>query len=327
MRLAGFMASAVFLLVASFGDVRAGDFHRSADIVCSDCHTQHYTQVGNPAGWQPGGPFTGLLVASSTNVLCLFCHDGSDPDAPDVLAPVNLYEGSGDETSAGGFFSGAPGTPSPMSHDLDVPAPVPLRSDGRVMSLTCASCHAVHGNEFYRNLLANPDSLGGSSGMRVDHDIFLGSRPAVPPSRAATIQAYRASNTGYAAGMRDWCARCHDQLASDAPGGPPAHFLRHPGEATMGTRGAHVDLTHWIQGRGGGFGERTGDGTEGIPRVRFQVPGAASYAQARQAGVTSEVFCGSCHLAHGGSYTRALVWPYREGGADDRSACNQCHNP
>jgi hypothetical protein len=305
----------------------AGDYHRSADLVCSDCHAQHYTPASRPAGWEPGGPFPTLLVASSTNVLCLFCHDGSDPAAPDVLAPVAMYDGTDSETSAAGFFGASSGSVSPTSHDLGVPVPIPLRSDGRIVSLSCASCHAVHGNDQYRNLRTDPDSTALPVNLRTDSEIFVGVHPSIPPDRGASAQAYRSANTGYRAGLRDWCARCHDLMRTDAPGTEPAHHLRHPGEASMASIGAHVDLLHWQQGVGEGFGSLTGDGVEGIPRVRFQSPGAGMFTQARQVGPDNEVFCGSCHLAHGGTHQGALVWPYREGGVDDRSACAQCHNP
>ncbi len=319
------IVKAAVILLFTAPAAHAGDYHREGDLICSDCHTQHYTDTGGSAGLEPGGPFGELLVASSTNVLCLFCHDGSDPDAPDVLSPVNMYAGSGDETSAAGFFGAPPGTPSAMGHDLSVALPIPLRQDGRIMSLTCASCHAVHGNEFYRNLRADPDSTRPLAPIRVGQDVFLGAHPQTPPERTATIEAYRSGNTGYAAAMRDWCTRCHDMVATDDPATPPAHALRHPGERAIGPIDAHADPAHWLSGNGEGFGALTGDGAEGVPRVRFQSPGASTYQQAKSVAATNQVFCGSCHLAHGGSYGHGLAWPYSDAVADNRSACQQCH--
>lgn len=304
----------------------AGDFHRSVDLRCSDCHAQHYTESGTPAGWDPGGPFPGLLVAASTNNLCLFCHDGSDPDAPDVMDPVTMYAGSGDETSAGGYFSGFAGSPSALAHDLGVVTPIPLRSDGAAMVLSCASCHAVHGNEYYRNLRADPDSTKPPVALRVDSEVFLDVRPAIPPNRAVTIEAYRRSNSGYASAMSEWCTRCHDTIAADEPGGPPSHHRRHPSGAAVAPGNDHLDAAHWVQGTGNGFGAATGDAVAGVPRVRFQNPGASGFAQSRAVGSMNEVFCGSCHMAHGGAHARSLTWPYREEGADHRAACQQCHN-
>lgn len=322
------LAACALALSLRGGPARAGDYHREADLDCADCHTAHYVQSDEVAGWEPGGPFSSLLVASSANVLCLFCHDGSDPAAPDVLDPVGMYAGSGSETSGAGYFGAPPGESSPRGHDLGVPATVPLRADGRVMTLTCASCHAVHANEFYRNLRAAPDSLGQPAELRVGAELFLDARPAVPPERAATIAAYRSGNTGYRESMDDWCVRCHDLALSGVPGEPPAHHRIHPGGgAALGTPGAHTDPAHWQGGTGEGFGAATGDGAAGVPRVRVQTPGAASGAQARAPGPGNEVFCGSCHLAHGAGSRHALVWPYREGGADARSACEQCHRP
>ena len=53
---------------------------------------------------EAGGPFEMLKLRQTTNKLCLFCHDGSDPNAPDVLGPVIMYAGTGDEHSGAGFF-------------------------------------------------------------------------------------------------------------------------------------------------------------------------------------------------------------------------------
>lgn len=304
----------------------AGDFHQSIDLRCSDCHAQHYTESGTPAGWQPGGPFPGLLVAASTNHLCLFCHDGSDPDAPDVMHPVSMYDATGDATSAGGYFSGFVGGGSPLSHDLGAPTPTPLRIDGAVMALSCASCHAVHGNDLYRNLRSDPDSTKPPMEIRVGTHLFLQIRPANPPDRATTIEAYRSSNTGYASGMGEWCTRCHDAIATDEPGSPPSHHRRHPSGAAIALGNDHLDAIHWVGGSGNGFGTAAGDEIAGVPRVRFQNPGATGFAQSRTVGPTNEVFCGSCHLAHGGAHARSLTWPYREEGADHRAACQQCHN-
>src|SRR5512138_2719743 len=90
------------LLIALFipAMLFAGEFHGQSDVICSDCHTTHYSERGGiPQKAEPGGPFPEMLLVSSIDELCLSCHDGTDPAAPDVLAPVTMYDGSGSEFS------------------------------------------------------------------------------------------------------------------------------------------------------------------------------------------------------------------------------------
>ncbi|MEK7775434.1 MAG: cytochrome c3 family protein, partial [Candidatus Zixiibacteriota bacterium] len=63
----------------------AGNWHVGQSLVCQECHIEHSSESGQPT---PGGPFTSLLVKSSINDLCLSCHDGTDPTAPDILLPI-----------------------------------------------------------------------------------------------------------------------------------------------------------------------------------------------------------------------------------------------
>ena len=104
-----FVLAIVFLFI-SRALVLAGEYHAQADAVCSDCHTTHYSERGTlPRQAEPGGPFPELLMVGSIDRLCLSCHDGTDPYAPDVMAPVVMYNGSGSECSGGGFFSSPDG--------------------------------------------------------------------------------------------------------------------------------------------------------------------------------------------------------------------------
>lgn len=313
--------------------LEAGEWHVSSKLICSDCHTMHFSEAGAaPTRSEAGGPWPRLLLYSTVNKLCLSCHDGTDTTAPDILDPVTMYSGSGDEHSAGGFFENSGGTSSSRSHDLDVTAStVPLSSMTNV-TLSCASCHDPHGTTNYRNLKAQPGAGTGTTVVK-DTDVFENVAPADPPTESGSINAYKESNIGYRSNMVSWCAECHDSLASNTTASAPAHFQRHPSNVPIDGAGYHTEPTHWTGGTGLGFGTTTGDGTEGVPRVRFQVPTATSYVTATTVASSNEVFCPTCHLAHGGSYGKNLVWPYfgdeaanPNPVADMYSACEQCHN-
>jgi hypothetical protein len=300
----------------------AGEWHTGSSLVCSECHVIHYGGEGES---EPGGPFTYLLSYSTINGLCLSCHDGRDPAAPDVLSAVTMYQPSGDEYSAAGYFSGTE-TNADSAHNLGVMDLVPLRSPPTYMALSCASCHEVHGSQNHRNLIPDPDSSGAGISLIPGVNVFQGIPPAVPPTPEGSIAAYRQSNIGYRSNLSAWCAECHNLLSANEPGVSPAHFRRHPSEVSQNVSGGHTDPSHWVSGEGCGFGTATGDEIEGVPRVRFQEPAAVDYASAKAVASTNQVFCASCHLAHGGRYLSAAVWPYKEAVEDMYSPCQQCHN-
>jgi hypothetical protein len=102
--------------------------------------------------------------------------------------------------------------------------------------------------------------------------------------------------------------------------------MRHPSGTSLDSPGYHLAPAHWVGGTGDGFGAVTSDGAEGIPRLRFQAPGASDFVSAMTPSVTNQVFCLTCHFAHGGPYESALMWPYKSSGAADLfSGCQQCH--
>lgn len=335
-----------FIGMSSVTKVEASFYHDLAKNrqPCNDCHTQHYSEGGiQPAGTESGGPFDQTLIRATTNKLCLFCHDGSAANAPDVQQSVTMYGGSGDEHSGAGSFIND-GSANANGHDLGVNAvTVPFSSLTNV-TLTCASCHDPHGTANYRNVLTSP---AGGTGVSVlmNQEVFRNAPPGDPPAAAASIAAYKESNEGYKANTSLWCTECHDLLkplvGGASRGGVQHHLTDFPIDGLVAGQLKTVP-GHWVQGYTGGtpddvgFGlatEPDSAGTEGVPRLRFQVPGATDFASAQgsEANVVAgnQVMCTTCHLAHGGKYKKGLVWPYAEDTApppaDKDSGCAQCH--
>jgi len=175
-------------------------------------------------------------------------------------------------------------------------------------------------------LLPDPDSSGAGVTVVLDTDLFENYHPEIPPDRNASIRAYRSGNIGYKSKITEWCADCHNALHPNSIGNPPAHFLRHPSQVGLEAPDYHVDPDHWVAGEGDGFGALTGDGVEGIPRLRFQAPAATDYNSSVRVAVDNQVICYSCHFAHGGSFESSMFWPYQTDRARDLySGCQQCH--
>ncbi len=94
-------------------------------------------------------------------------------------------------------------------------------------------------------------------------------------------------------------------------------WLRHPTrDVTMAQANVnqHVDKNHWF----GGLGSR-------VPVVSPSgvLPGTS-------AGSDNEVFCGTCHKAHGSAHRYGLIWDNAaivqpEDGTAVMDTCQQCH--
>ncbi len=193
----------------------------------------------------------------------------------------------------------------------------------------CTDCHDPHGKDVndslysYRNLQWASDPDAGP--------MF---RAFVKPD-VTGLQAYEQENIGYPAPVTktsDWrevsniCFDCHhvskdDGYTRNSRGisirHPSADSARDVREAINKHGSPQTDPEHWQSGFGTGFT---------IARVPFIVTGATDYAEAttvasRNGKIANEVFCLSCHKAHGSAYRASLRWS-----PNSSLGCQQCHN-
>ncbi len=317
-----FITTFIFFTIL-FSTLSAGEWHIGPSSDCDDCHLQHSSEQGQQL---PGGPYTYLLLKNSINELCLSCHDGSNPTAPDVLTPVDMYNTTESKESGAGWFAPA-GENNIHGHSLGLSLLTPLQNSAKITELNCASCHAVHGNGNYRNLLYDPAGRGDSIALIDGMDIFTEHPPDKPPTSSGAVIAYNRGNIGYKAKYSRWCAACHDLLNSNNPSTPPAHFNGHPVDVALNEffSDLHADPGHWTGGLGDGFINTPG-ATDGILRVPFESALATDFASSKLPQNSDRVFCGSCHKAHGGENQKSVLWPFREGGNNFVAGCQQCHN-
>ena len=336
--------SSIIYLASSImvSSVWSGDFHQSGTMLCSDCHTMHYSEGGQPAKTPSGeaypGPSQYLIRAESINLLCLSCHDGGtggNDTAPDVTG-VASYESTSLKRNAGAFQS-AVGVSSNKGHNLSVTNSTAPGSNPIVtfaQGLTCVSCHDAHGNENYRNLQS---SVGNSTSLRITYQngTYSGNSAvyqiAVNPTSihysTGNIQ-YRYDNT--ADGLSQWCKGCHtnfhgsggdSNLGGTASGDNNAtnsEWLRHPTiDVTMaeGVTNQHIDTYGWFT---------TFNSRLKVVSPSNQIPGTSGSSD-------NQVACITCHKAHGSNNKYAVIFDNPtttdlEDGTSMYESCQQCHN-
>lgn len=316
------LAATIIGLLLLTGLPFAGDWHTAGSLDCRECHLQHGSNQRDPT---VEGAYSFLLRKSSINELCMSCHDGTDPTAPDVMAPTPMYSSTPSEESAAGALL-FPGILNPNGHTIGIALSIPLQQVPAQKELTCVSCHSAHGNGNYRNLVTDPAGTGANLEIVLGTNVFVENRPDIPPTSSGSIAAYNRDNVGYVSGMSEWCVTCHDQLSTNSFASAPAHFNAHPSNEALDAYPAdgHTDPAHWVAGTGEGFAA-IGQSVAS-PRVPFLAPGATDFPTSRAATATSRVACLSCHKAHGSNYRKGMVWPYLEENDNTLAGCQQCHN-
>lgn len=328
----------------------AGDYHTGIGLICSDCHTMHFSQQH---GYDPsvagGGNFTQLgtgpnelLLRNDINDLCLSCHNGQSW-APDVLES----HGNGYVRQAGALnqLGGSGLYPELTGHTLGstdiAPGSNPAWSDPD--GLACTDCHAAHGraqsgtpsNGGYRNLYGpNGVSLSYSRGdvegtndltRWVFEDNSSGASDAHYGRGHLTFNEPDATKSKYA----DFCKQCHTDFHGDVGGvevggigTPPIDFHRHPASTVnIGAAGSgHSVLSRFV--------------AEGANQTQVMSPTGVRAGSYTAANTDLSPSCFSCHKGHGNQNAFGLVYMLGSGtideegdaGTDMRNTCRACHS-
>jgi predicted CXXCH cytochrome family protein len=308
-----------------------GGYSATTD-ACAGCHRAHSAGAAK-------------LLISSEPALCFTCHGSAGAGAQtNVMDGVNKGSGGGN-LLAGGFLtykgagvtsthstSGAPsnawgsGTTWASTYDCagchnpdsglvwpgaptwgisgNAAATYPGRGQNVTMPLTCTSCHDPHGGRNYRLLQqrVHPDTMqqqDPAGYVLVTSNETGGQNPDQPGYVADYV------NPKYKLGLGDWCTGCHFTYQQTVAGSP---FNAEDGKGLV-TRYRHKQnmtlsgLTTTLP-----LEDRNGDGS------------------------VDQLFCLSCHYAHGTSATMSGqagdVAPAHDSALlrkDNRGVCEDCH--
>jgi len=351
------LAAAVAVVVFWISFTGAGEYHRGGYLLCSDCHTMHYSQqheYGGTSGqgFPPlsGGP-TPYLLRQPEDQLCQACHDGRT-DAPDVVGD----HANGYVRQAGALPTGTSPREDWKGHTLDstvtdAPGFSGNLNPGEPSTLTCISCHHQHGYNSanpagnpYRNLKGKPGSspgvfvsyvIGTTPDNSKDVRINIDQASYTPGSgQAATFGPYYSfGNTLFnepdptKSKYAEFCAGCHGNFHgkpgdTNIGGETGIEFIRHP---TAG-----VDI-----GAVGGGHSNLGRYTGATSKVQVLVTETDRTAGTYTSATPS---CMSCHKAHGNKNPFGLIFLARTEGSPNeegstvtdwkvglRNLCGQCH--
>lgn len=319
----------------------------------------HYSENGGVLPeWDEGGPFEHLLIMQYSSELCLVCHDNVGySDIPDVSG----QDDNGVEERSAGFFGGDDtGTVDPIDytnpngHNLAA-GKVGYSEEGGICTIChgniwqidgssefnnaaigCVDCHDPHGrdpgtiNYRYRNLIS-PWELDPEDTPKITAFVKEFGEEG---EEIVGLDVYEQDNIAYSTtgnGPKpdelQWrevtyiCLDCHHTFSGHDYTRTHGACIRHPN--TDSVRGAKEPVSvlfdstdsHWVTG------------VNAQDRLPFIVSDASSYGAATVIA-DAEVFCLTCHKAHGSNNASSLRWNYRDtdpGGASS-FGCQQCHN-
>lgn len=333
---------AMLLLTMGSPSARGGEYHSGANLVCSDCHTMHYSQshaydggAADPLG--AGGPFKYLLKEDS-NELCKSCHDGQTDD-PDVVGD----HGNGYVRLGGGLTTGTAPYENWKGHTLGATTAAPGGTwTPGAEGLSCTNCHSQHGSASgatdvagnavtsqYRNLATRPGGISTRLGVSyakgtndLTKDIFmrgwtLGDLKGNYGVDAIDYNEPVTTNSG----MSRWCQGCHTAFhgaSTSANMNSGGDWLRHPtADANISTSTFPNRLYRVkVMSATGNWGTQ-GTAWTGAP-----------------ADLTPT--CTTCHKAHGNQNPFGLVYMKGDGPITEegdaggvalgmRTLCKQCH--
>ncbi len=294
-------------------------FHDAESIVCSKCHTMHYSEGGAEPSTSAngalndgvGGPRKYLLYKNYTD-LCLTCHTEGQ-GAPSVYSPSgspSVLKPGGDfyysKTTSPGYgkaFGHNPGGILGLDDSFSANGNVAPGGTFPTSQLSCISCHDPHGDpdktDGYRLLLYKPGDWTG------DNLEVVGVPNSLGGSESQT------NRPRYIGGFSAWCGACHSHpddtgggfhgsLPTDPDVGNGLDWIRHPTDVAMGILASNYGTTpsYLLPIQDTNFNSRVDSG--------------------------DQVFCLSCHRAHATPYRNALRWD-PAAPSTGTAGCNPCH--
>lgn len=271
---------------------------------CSGCHVMHATD-GLGTGQTANGK---LLSESTTEALCLSCHDTGGSRYATYQTTVPAIMNAVGTPPAGDFANLTAGDAAATAnggngHNLGAGALTlaPAGGNNSIVGFTCTDCHDAHGVgtdsatiSAYRNLLTKPDPLEASATANIN---ATGTSTLTGDVYNLTTNVYGTASTERSH-LSEFCAACHDGFYGSANTGASSPYNRHPTDVVAGTNWGSVNFP-----------------------LEYNASGANK----------DGVFCITCHYPHAGFPDSGLTadslrWDYKaKVQTTTDSGCEQCH--
>ena len=308
--------------------------------VCSDCHTMHNSQGGEPMRTDGPEPLSTPLSALLLNN-CVGCHTttGSVP-FDDGYPYVQIATGAGDSNClAGGFFptTMGMGNNDDNHHGMgNMNDPAGKQTDSfytqGTTGLSCAGINGCHGNETdwddmaaisgghhdptaYRILYVGTDGVVGSGAKDYEEAIIAditGFLPVLTSGDSQNVNIYSAGVDDPS--ISELCAKCHGDFHNESGTtgdcGSASPWIRHPTDVAIPTTWAIADTSYILDAAD------YKHNPVGYEDATFQ-PTSGRMAT-----------CLSCHRAHGTANNDLLRWAYntQDAGSGEDYGCLGCHD-
>lgn len=342
------MKKTLFIILLALTVVLAYGSAYALTGVCSNCHTMHNSQDGQPMAKDFDGDAVSTPNPNLTISTCLGCHNGQVTGAPNVFG-----NGAANQTAGGTFNDTVIAADTQVHNVVDLNAAgvlteglesvnttgTPGNSGSAITvdvdELTCAGALGCHGDHASGNTTSALGIKGFHHAAR-DSDRSSKGYRFLQTAAGTEIEGKGStdSSTGWekggadaddhnvysadtSAGISKLCAQCHGGFHGTANTGSASPFVRHPTDNvipdawdTVGT-GVTVDYNN---------NPFAFDGTDIV-----DVTIAAAY----DVDDGARVACVSCHRAHGSDQPDLLRFDYDgqiAGGDDgDTFGCLGCH--
>jgi len=325
--------AALFFLILS-GNL----FAKVSSDHCSNCHTIHNSQNGQPVAYRINTAFSGFEADTTPNDLllvsdCVGCHTSTGNSTIVDNAPIVFNTGTFNNPLAGGNFYYVKSDDFKGHNVAGIAAQdvalglTPPGGVAMTTQLSCAGEFGCHGNRSSGNnnysgmkYAHHTDDSGGITGASVglSYRFLNGVLGKEDPdweqdSTNTSHNEYKGSTGSSTDTISYLCAECHGKFHTWTGGafevGTASPWFRHPTDIALKSTGEYAAYATYNMV---------------TPVARPETFHVTSTAQVTPG--TDIIMCQSCHRAHASPYFKLMRWDYKSTTLSTAiSGCGVCH--
>lgn len=305
---------------------------------CSNCHTMHNSQNGQPVAYQLNTSLTGFDTSTASNKFllvsdCVGCHTSTGITTIVSNIPIVFNTGTFSNPLAGGNFSDVRSHDARGHNVAGIAAQdgtlglVPPGGVAMAKQLSCAGEFGCHGNRSAGNTnytamakAHHKDDSGGVTGGSVglSYRFLNGIRGKEDPdweqdNTNISHNEYKGDTSTATDTISHLCAECHGKFHTWTGGafevGTASPWFRHPTDIVLKGTGEYAAYTEYSM-----LTPLARPDPDNIANTTQVIPGS------------DIIMCLSCHRAHASPYFKSMRWDYKSLTLSNAlSGCGVCH--